>query len=226
MLHPSKKKIKAILFDLDGTLVDTMTLHFAAWKKSIKQLYGINIKKEDFYRLEGIKLKKIAPTILKEYNFDTSTINYKQLITLKEKFFLEKYKLKYYPYVLSTIKNIKLRKIKLGIVTSGLKKRLSKSLPREFLTNFDVIITGDDTKQGKPSKQPFYIAMKKLKLSPRECIIVENAPLGIKSAKKAKMFCFAITSTLQKRYLSEADIIVPNFKVFYKKLTIMLKNEK
>ena len=223
---PLNKKIKALLFDLDGTLVDTMPLHFNAWKISIKKLYGITIKKKDFYPLEGIKLKKIAPIILKKYGFDTSIINYKELILLKEKTYLEIYKLKFYPSVISSIKKIKQKKIKLGIVTSGLKKRLIKSIPKKFLENFDVIITGDDSSKGKPSKQPFYMAMKKLKLSHDECIVVENAPLGIKSAKNAEMFCFAITSTLSKKYLKEADLIVPNFKSFYKCLLNILKNEK
>ena len=60
------------------------------------------------------------------------------------------------------------------------------------------------------------IVAKKLNLDPSECLVVENAPLGIKSAKNANMMCIAIESTLDKSFLNEADIIIENFEDLFK----------
>ena len=76
---------------------------------------------------------------------------------------------------------------------------------------FDIIVTGDDTKRGKPSSEPYIYAANKLKVNYSECLVFENAPLGIKSAKKAKMNCIAIASTVKKHHLKEADIIINKF---------------
>ena len=74
---------------------------------------------------------------------------------------LKKTSFKLYPYVNKCIKNLKNDNIKLGIVTSGLRERLINSVPNVFLNNFEVIITGEDSKYGKPSKQPFSSGLKK-----------------------------------------------------------------
>ena len=62
-------------------------------------------------------------------------------------------------------------------------------------------------KKGKPYPDSYLTAAKKLRVKPTECIVVENAPYGIKAAKSAKMFCIAVTTSLPKQYLKQADII-------------------
>lgn len=222
----TRNNLKGVLFDLDGTLIDSMPFHFKAWKKSIKYLYNIDIQTHDFLPLEGMQLRKIAPTILKKYNFDVNNINYQKLILLKESFFLSNYKLRFYPYVKLCIKQLKNRNLKLAIVTSGLRERLFKSVPKKFLDNFDVIITGEDTTYGKPSKQPFYKAVNTLRLKSKECIVIENAPLGIQSAKNANIYCIAIATTLNKKLLIKADLVVDTFKDVYIKLMKITKNDQ
>ena len=132
-------------------------------------------------------------------------------------------KFKLYPYVNRCIKDLKKKKIKIGIVTSGLKRRLINSVPKKFLDNFDVIITGEDTKYGKPSKDPFSKGIVRLNLMNKNCLAIENAPLGITSAKKAGLFCIAITSTLDKKYLINADIRVSSFKELFTKIFIKME---
>jgi beta-phosphoglucomutase-like phosphatase (HAD superfamily) len=75
---------------------------------------------------------------------------------------------------------------------------------------FDVIVSGEDVKNGKPDPEPYEKAIAKLGLSKDECLVVENAPLGIESAKNAGVFCVGVPTYLDKTKLHEADIIVKN----------------
>ena len=62
-------------------------------------------------------------------------------------------------------------------------------------------------KRGKPYPDSYLTAAKQLEVKPKECVVIENAPYGIKAAKAAKMFCVAVTTSLPKQYLKQADII-------------------
>ena len=218
-----KKQIKAILFDFDGVLADTMEDNFLAWQKAFKD-YEINIKKEDYFPLEGMELIKIAKKISGKYKVhpDPETI-----VKLKNKYYLEDHSFFLYPKAAELIDLLKKNKFLLAIVSAGTRERLRRTVPAEFLKKFDTIISGEDSKNGKPSPDPYLNAAKKLGVSPEECVVIENAPLGIKSAKKAGMYCIAICSTLDQLFLSEADEIIDKFEDL-EKLTMvkMLINNK
>ena len=79
-----------------------------------------------------------------------------------------------------------------------------------LLELFDVRITGDLEKKIKPSPDPYLRAAKILKVANESCLVIENAPLGIESAKKAGMTCIADSSTLGKKYLLKAERVVLN----------------
>ena len=86
------------------------------------------------------------------------------------------------------------------------------------LNKFDVIISGDDTEKGKPNPEPYLAAMQKLNILPIESLVIENAPLGIQSAKTAGAYCIAITTTLGREYLKEADEVVKNHRELFVRL--------
>jgi len=208
------KNFKAILFDFDGTLADTMQDLFLAWKRAFED-FEIEIKKEDYFPLEGMKLSEIAKTISKKYNLSADSL---KILELKERYYLEKYSFSLYPGVLNLISSLKNREVKIAIVSASPLEKLVKTAPEEFLFKFDVIISGNDTREGKPSPEPYLMAMKKLNVLPKECIVVENAPLGIKSAKTAGAYCIAVTTTLGKEFLQEADKIIPEIRDLEKNL--------
>ena len=84
------------------------------------------------------------------------------------------------------------------------------SLSSEQQEHFDFIITGDEVPRAKPYPDPYLTAAHHLELKPRQCMVVENAPLGIEAAKNAGMYCVAIVTTLGKEYLTSADLILQN----------------
>ena len=201
------KKFKAILFDFDGVLADTMEDNFLAWKKAFKNYVMIN--RQDYFLLEGMKLIKVAESISEKYNLD---INPEKIVKLKNKYYLKDHLFKFYPETEKLINLLKKRNILLGVVSASPKEKLEKTVSKEFLAKFDVIVSGDDTNQGKPNPEPYLTAMNKLSLNNEDCVVIENAPLGIKSAKNAGMYCIALTTTLNKKYLKEADKILNNHK--------------
>jgi beta-phosphoglucomutase len=206
-----KKEFDAILFDFDGTLADTMEDNFSAWEKAF-QKYNIHIFREDYFPLEGLALIEIAKNISKKYNLILS--DYQELVRLKnENYFLDN-KFKFYTGAIELVDLVKKNKL-LALVSASPKEKLQKTVPSFFLEYFDVIISGDDVKNGKPSPEPYLLAMKHLSVNPEQCIVVENAPLGIQAAKSAGIYCIAIASTLKKEELTLADEIFENINSFF-----------
>ena len=168
--------------------------------------YGIDLAPEDYYPLEGTNVYELAKKLFGLYNLNG--FDEKELVNNKEKYYSDIHKFVLYPGVVELLSIIKSNNIKLGLVTAGLRKRVKDTLPTEFLKIFDVIITGNDTDMGKPSPKPYLKAVKKLGVIPEECIAVENAPIGILSARNAKIYCVAICNTVDSSYLSGANEVV------------------
>ena len=78
----------------------------------------------------------------------------------------------------------------------------------DLLREFDVVVTGDDITQGKPSPEAYVLAARELGVLPAECLVIENAPFGVRAARAAGMPCVAICSTLSAHHLQEADIVI------------------
>ena len=198
-----------MLFDLDGTLIDSMGDNYLAWKAALKS-ENVPISKEEYYPLEGMPVTEIAKLFLKKY--DSSQEKVQRVIEFKNKFYKENHKIKFYPGVKKFVKYAKSKNGLIAIVTASPREKLLQTVPKKFLDQFDCLISGDCTKQGKPYPDPYILAAKKLGLNPQECVVIENAPLGVESAKNARMFCIAIGSTVPKEKLEKADIFVKNFK--------------
>ena len=202
-----QRNFDAVLFDLDGTLADTMEDNFLAWKKSFKN-YGTNITREDYFPLEGMNLLNIAKTISNKYNANAKP---EELVKLKNKYYLENHNFRFYSGAEELVDTLKKNKL-LALVSASPKEKLEKTVPNNFLKNFNVVISGDDVQHGKPAPEPYLKAMNALSLKPKQCIVIENAPFGIQSAKAAGIYCIALATTLSKQELKLADEIVSDFK--------------
>ena len=207
--------IKGVFFDLDGTLINSMHSHYIGWKTVLND-HKIKLRKIDFFLDEGTKLQSLLVKIFKKNNIEIDDILIEKLIKKKNTHYLKNYKLNFYPGVLSLINFLFTKKIYLSIVTAGTKDRVNNSLPKRFLQKFNAIITGDDYANGKPYPDPYLKALKLSKLKPYECLVYENAPLGIISAKRAKIKTVPITNTLNNSYFGNSDFIVNSANDFKK----------
>ena len=165
MAEKAINKTKAILFDLDGTLAQTMEFHYDAWRKTMLH-YGIDLAPEDYYPLEGTNLYELAKKLFALYKLNGC--DEKELVNNKEKYYLDTNTFVLYPGVVELLNVIKSNNIKLGLVTARLRNSLNSTAPLEFLKIFDSIITGNDTNEGKPSPQPYLKAAKKLGTMPED----------------------------------------------------------
>lgn len=189
-----------------------MENHYYAWKKSFFE-HSITLKESEYYPLEGSKLIKIAEHILLKNK--RSKLLAKNIVKRKEIYYNSNNKIIFYKDVVKIINLLK-KNYSIGIVTATKSKTFENTIPNNFKNKFDIIVTGDETREGKPSAQPYLLAAKKLNKKNSNCIVVENAPLGIISAKNAGMFCIAISSTMSKSYLLKADIILEKFNEILK----------
>jgi HAD superfamily hydrolase (TIGR02253 family) len=193
--------IKAIIFDLDNTLIDFFKMKKHSCSAAIDAMIGAGLKVEHdkalkvlfgLYDKYGLEEKTIFQKFLKKI---TGKIDYRILANGIVAYrrvrsgFLEPY-----PNVDYVLLKLKSRGIKLGVVTDAPKLKAWIRLASMKLSNyFDVVIAFEDTRQLKPSKMPFEAALRKLRLRPSECLMVGDWPeRDIKGAKKLGMkTCFA-----------------------------------
>lgn len=197
-------KYEAVIFDFDGVIGKTMEDNYRAWSKAFGH-YNISLGKEEYFLLEGMNCRGVAETILRKNGIDIAFIEI--VAELKEKYYTKNNTFEFYPGILRLINELKGR-FKLGLVSGAGSRRLRETMAEYLLKKFEVVITGDAVEKSKPHPEPYLVAAKKLSVTPLKCLVIENAPLGIESAKTACMDCVAVCSTLDRKYLSRADFIV------------------
>jgi len=200
-----KSSFRTVLFDFDGVIGNTMDDNFQAWQAAFFK-YGVEIKKEDYFLMEGAPMRDVAESFLCQNNLDPCIAN--RVVQSKERHYMENHHFTLYEGIESLVTMLGRNSFRLGVVSGGNRKRLFSLGINQFLANFDVFVTGDETSQGKPNPEPFLAAARKLEVSPEHCVVIENAPYGITSAKKAGMYCMAVCSTLDASCLSRADKVV------------------
>ena len=202
----------ALLFDFDGVLVKSMEIHYQAWCRALKE-YKIEMDgPEDLYMLEGQGAKTVARQLAQRLGLSSEEIL--DIVDKKHAYYQEtKSMVEIYPGLLDVLHWARDQGLKMAVVTGGNRARVTRTLAGfELLDFFSVLVTSDDVDETKPSPMPYLKAAKKLRMKPQQCVVIENAPLGIKSGKAAGMTVVAVTTTLKPCYMKEADIIVDDFK--------------
>ena len=101
----------------------------------------------------------------------------------------------------------------LALVTGTSRHEFAKIMPAALKRLFAVIVTGDAVERGKPHPGPYRKALARLGVCPRRALVIENAPFGIRSARRAGTCCVALETSRTRRDLAGADRIVPSFDV-------------
>ena len=195
--------MKAIIFDMDGVLVDAMPFHYEAMKTAIKELTNIDLDKRTFYLLEGMPVAEMALEIFKLKGYlvadskknNTSKEEYiqksEEVAKRKKEIFREMNIIpKPYDGVRELIIN-DLTDCMKAVVSGAAKQEVDTIIEKNFgKDKFDLIMNGDEFEgKGKPDPAPFKVALQRLnadyETTNNEAVVVENAPLGIKSANDA-----------------------------------------
>jgi beta-phosphoglucomutase len=198
--------IKAVCFDMDGVVVHTMPHHVEAWRYAFKEK-GYDHNDLEFYLREGMPGRKTILDIVKSSQIPVSENDMEEIYVTKRNYFKENANYTFIKETISLLEYLFKKNIPISLVTGSRREFVAEVL--EMLpVVFHTVITGDDVLEGKPSPEPYLKAMMGLSFDPPEWLVIENAPLGIKSAKQAGAFCLAIETTLEEKYLKEADMIV------------------
>lgn len=200
-------KPKAIIFDLDGVIVDSMPYHFIAWYEALRP-YGVRVTAFDVYSKEGERWEKSLKDFLKRADVKPSKAILKRISSERSLIFKKYFRRFIFKGAEDFLRYLKKKGYLLGLVTGTPEEELKKILPKRMRGVFGFTVTGDRVKKGKPHPEPYLKVAKGLKVIPRECVVIENAPYGIESAKRAGMFCIAVTTSLPKEYLKRADVVV------------------
>ena len=195
----------AIIWDMDGVLVNTGEYHYQAWKQTFSEL-DVPFSKEQFRATFGMNNAGILKLICGE---NLPPDKEQRIGEHKEELFREavKGKAKLLPGVENTLKNFSKWNLKQAIASSAPPKNIEVLVKElEIGKYFDTIISGFDI-PGKPDPGVFLKAARLLNVEPERCVVIEDAVAGVEGAKRAGMKCIAVTTTNTPDALSEADLI-------------------
>ncbi|MBM3249398.1 MAG: HAD family phosphatase [Candidatus Omnitrophica bacterium] len=202
-----KNKPKAIIFDMDGVIVDSMPYHFLAWYEALRP-WGVRVNCFDVYSKEGERWEKTLKSLLTRYRIIPTKPLLKKIFQDRQRIFRKNFKRYIFRGAPEIINCLRQKGYSVGLVTGTPDTELRWILSSKIRMLFDGIVAGNEVKKGKPHPEPYLKAARILGVSPSECVVIENAPFGIASAKSAGMTCIAVTTSLPKEYLKAADIVL------------------
>ena len=206
--------LKAVLFDMDGVLFDSMPNHAYAWSHAMTK-FGLAMTREEVYMNEGRTGSATINILAQRFWGREATEEEKQLIyEAKSKVFNTCPEAKPMPGALETLQAVKEKGLKIVLVTGSALTSLLEKLERSYPGYFhqDLMVTGFDVTLGKPYPEPYLKGLQKAGIKPEEGIVVENAPLGVQAGHAAGIFTIAAnTGPLADEVLKNAgaDIVLP-----------------
>ena len=214
--------LKAVLFDMDGVLFDSMRNHATAWEQTMK-LHGLSMTVNDAYMNEGRTGEGTINIFSQRYwGRDATKQEIQDIYKAKSDIFKTLPEARPVEGAADVLDNVRKRGLMRIIVTGSgqvsLLSRLEESFPGHFME--DTLVTAFDVRHGKPDPEPYLIGLEKAgraiglstPLAASQAIVVENAPLGIQAAKAAGIYCIAVnTGPLEDSILYDAgaDIVLP-----------------
>lgn len=203
--------IKAIIYDVDGTLVDSEPFHIESWDKAL-QNYGHSLSEYPEDKRSSIPGKKpvsIAKELIEYFKISTTP---ESLAKIKHDIFMHLLKngVKEMPGAVKSLQVLEKRGFILAIGTSQTRPYIDIVLDSlKIRKYFEVIVTGEEIKNGKPHPDTYLAVVKKLGLKSSECVVIGDAQSGIASAKAAGCYCIAVkTNTAIPQNLKGADIVI------------------
>jgi HAD superfamily hydrolase (TIGR01509 family) len=176
----------AVIFDLDGTLVDSMPVHFAAWCEALIKQHPDNVFPEDvFYAMGGRPTVDIVEELNGEcgLHLDAETV----AVDKRAAFLANLDQVEVIDEVVDFARSLR-GKMPMAIASGGTRLVVEKTLQATGLSDlFDEVVTANDVKCGKPAPDVFLEAASRLEIAPERCLVLEDAPAGVMAAQSAGM---------------------------------------
>jgi HAD superfamily hydrolase (TIGR01509 family) len=189
-------EFRAYLFDCDGTIADSMPLHYIAWKKALGE-WGCSFDEKLFYAWGG----KPTVQIVAELNaMQGLKMPVEEVATYKEKLYYDLLpQLKAIPEVREHIE-AQYGRIPFAVVSGSQRRSIVKSLTAVgLLDKFDVLVGAEDYARSKPAPDAFLVAAERVGVAPKDCLVFEDTELGLEAAAAAGMASVRVPSPLERR---------------------------
>ncbi|MFP4024025.1 MAG: beta-phosphoglucomutase [Thiohalospira sp.] len=205
-------KIKAIIFDLDGVIVDTAVFHYKAWKKLANKM-GFDLTEAQNEQLKGISRMESLDILLEIGKIDSISDDEKQRLANNKNEWYRENILKMTPQdILPGVKQFleELKQAHYKIAIGSSSKNAGTILERIGMKNFfDAVVDGTKISKSKPDPEVFLKGAQELNILPGQCIVFEDAESGIEAAKNAGMKTIGVG---KPENLPKADLVIPGFE--------------
>lgn len=177
--------IKLAIFDLDGTLIDSVKVHSESWSDSCKS-FGYNIPESYFHDLTGMTSKSVGEKLIKDFRISENVIE--ELIQYKSKLYFDNInKIDVFENILEILKDYKSKNVKVALATGSKRQNVLEILKVKGLNLFDFVLTGDELEHSKPHPDAFLRCLEHFKYSPKDAVIYEDSVTGFKAAEQANI---------------------------------------
>lgn len=195
----------AIVFDMDGVVLDSIRAHVLSWQAAAKPL-GIEVTAQDLCPLEGMSYTVAAQQLSEHLLGQAFSLDEaRRLACSAETIFHQIFQPAFIPGVVPLLHDLRGRGYHLGLATGSPQSLIDASLVSTGIADlFEAVVTGDQVPGGKHGPEPYLAVARRLGFPPSQCLVVENAPIGIKAAKAAGMTCLALETSLPGELLSSA----------------------
>lgn len=213
--------VRALLFDMDGVLYDSMPNHAIAWQRSMAD-FGIHMTEADAYATEGARgIDTIRRFVHEQLGRDITLDEAQSMYDVKTRYFHELPEARVFEGVKEVMQKAVMRGMTIGVVTGSGQRPLIDRLLTDFADFLDEsrIVTAYDVHRGKPAPDPYLMGLQKCGgLKPTEGVVVENAPLGVRAGVAAGCFTVAVNSGP----LPDEALAREGANVVYKRMTDFL----
>jgi HAD superfamily hydrolase (TIGR01509 family) len=192
---------KAYLFDCDGTIADSMPLHYIAWKRALGE-WGAVFPEDLYYAWGGRPVKEIIASLNAQQHLDMPVA---LVAERKEEYYVELLpQVKAVPEVLEHVLEA-CGRIPIAVVSGSPREAVAETLAvLGILDRFDTLVCAGDYGKGKPDPEPFLMAAERLGVPPADCLVFEDAVLGIESATRAGMASVKVPGPLERAAVSRS----------------------
>ncbi len=209
--------LKAVLFDMDGVIYDSMPNHARSWHQAMETV-GIHMEESEAYLYEGMRgVETIKLKARQQWGREISDEEAKHMYDIKATVFSQCPPALKMKGIEELMRQIKDDGLKICVVTGSGQRTMLDKLMTDFkgLVQQDLIVSSFDVTRGKPAPDPYLAGMQKTGVKPWEALVVENAPLGVQAAVAAKCFTIAVnTGPLPDHELRDkgAAIVLPDIR--------------
>jgi HAD superfamily hydrolase (TIGR01509 family) len=194
---------RAVIFDIDGTIVDNMHLHAEAFARFAERHGLPPLTKDDRARLDGRRNSEIFPILFKR---EVPRDEWQAYEHEKEGLYRELSKGRLLPMkgLQQLIERLAADRIPMALATSAPQLNVAHTLAELRLDDaFPIIVRGDEVARGKPAPDVFIEAARRLGVAPADCLVFEDAPMGIQAAQAAGMPVVALTTSFQATHFEQ-----------------------